>query len=331
MNITFSEVEKWEEPIIKEKLRKHKITFLNQKINERNVNNIKNSEILALFINSKINKEILDKMKNLKFIATMSTGYDHINLEECKKRKINVSNVPSYGENTVAEHTFALLLALSRNIDEAVDRTKENDFSLHGLKGFDLKGKTIGVIGSGKIGSSVVRIANGFDMKILVYDKNKNKELEKKYSAKYVSLDNLLKKSDIITLHLPLLTSTKHLLNMENIKKIKRGAYLINTARGSLIDTKALLYGLENGIIKGAGLDVLEGEEDIKEEGQLLKRDKECDWECLIRNHMIIRRKNVIVTPHSAFYSKEALERILDTTFENIESYLKGRIKNKIC
>lgn len=330
--IAFFEVENWEKDYIKKDLGKHKLFFYKDTLTKKNVNKIKDIDILAVFIYSKINKEILDNLPKLKLLTTMSTGFDHINLEECKKRKITVCNVPYYGENTVAEHTFALILALSRKIIDSVNRAKQGDFTLKGLRGFDLKDKMIGVVGGGHIGMHVARMANGFEMKTLVYDIHKDKKLAKKYKFKYTSFDNLLKNSDIITLHAPLNKYTNHMINSKNINKIKKGALLINTARGSIVETEAIIKALDSGILSGAGLDVLEGECFIKEEKQLLDSNfaKECDLRTQLRNHILLKNKRCIITSHNAFNSKEALQRILDTTIENIKGFLKRKIINNI-
>lgn len=332
MKIGFFEIEKWEVEYIKNKLRNHKLLFFEDELNQKNVSKVKDCDIVCVFIYSLINADLLNKFKNLKAIMTMSTGYDHIDISECNKRKIAVYNVPFYGENTVAEHTFALILALSRKIVDSVNRTKGDDFSLKGLRGFDLKNKTIGIMGAGHIGQHVIRMANGFEMNILVNSMHKDKKLAEKLKFKYTTLENLLSNSDIISLHCPLNDSTKKLINMRNVKLIKNGAYLINTARGGLIDTKALIYALDKKILAGAGLDVLEGECDIKEEKQLLHKRfvEQCNWKTLLQNHMLLKNKNVIVTPHNAFNSKEALFRIIDTTLNNINNFNKNKKENLI-
>ncbi len=332
MKIAFFEVEQWEEPYLKSQLGSANVSFFEEKLLAENADAAKDSEIISAFVDSSIDKVLLSKLPNLKMIATRSTGFDHIDLEECKKRNITVCNVPFYGENTVAEHTFALILDLSRKIYQSIERTKKGDFSLDGLKGFDLKGKTIGIVGMGHIGQHVARIAQGFEMNVLGYDVNQDKKLAKKLEFTYVTLEDLLKNSDIITLHVPYNEHTNHLINSSNIHLIKKGAYLINTARGGVIETSALVEALGKGIIAGAGLDVLEEECYIKEEKELLSKDfpKKCDLKIMMENHVLIRQENVIVTPHNAFNSKEALERILATTVENIGAFVKGKPINLV-
>lgn len=334
MKISFFESNRDNESYLKSGLKKIKgvnVEFFKTPINSLNAIKAKNSDVLVVFVDSCVDKEVLDKMPNLNHIVTMSTGYDHIDINECKRRKISVSNVPHYGENTVAEHTFGLILSISRKIPVAVERTKKDDFSLEGLEGFDLRGKTLGVIGPGSIGQRVIKIAKGFEMEVIAFAKTKDFKLSRELGFKYVDFDNLLRNSDIITIHVPLLPSTRGMINMSNIKKIKKGCFIINAARGEIIDTTALLYGLEKKIISGAALDVLEGEEDIKDEMQMFSEEfnKE-DMKIFMENHRLLKEKNVIVTPHMAFFTREAIHRILDTTIENILSFKKGRIVNRV-
>ncbi len=284
-----------------------------------------NAEIVSVFIYSKLVSSVLRRLPKLRLIATRSTGFDHIDLSACKKRKITVCNVPSYGENTVAEHTFALILALSRNIHKAYVKTIKGDFSLEGLQGFDLKGKTLGVVGAGHIGLHVIKMAKGFGMKVLVFDVKKNVFLSEVLDYQYVPLEALLRSSDIVSLHTPYMASTHHLMNRNTFGMMKRGALLINTARGSLVDTDALVWALDQGIVAGAGLDVLEGEDLVKEERQLLSKDFSKEkLATALRNHILLHRENVVITPHIAFDSREALQRILETTANNISSFLAG-------
>lgn len=306
--------------------------FFDNIIDENNAKKLKDIDIISVFIYSNAHKKILDKFKKLKLIVTRSTGFDHIDLRECKKRNIVVCNVPNYGENTVAEHTFALILNLTRKIHKAWERTRRLDFSAEGLRGTDLRGKTIGIVGVGSIGRHVVRIANGFEMSVIAFDIFKNKKLEKEFNFKYVSFDYLLGNSDIITLHCPCNKHTHHMINKNNIKKIKGGALLINTARGALIQTDALVDALDKKILRGAGLDVLEEECFIKEDTQVMSKNfpKKCDMRIILENHILAKKDNVIVTPHNAFNSVEALQRILDTTIKNINGFLGKKAVNRV-
>ena len=321
MKLAFFELEKWEQEYVKGKLKKHKLLFFDEELSEKHIPKIKDVDGLCIFIYSEINKNVLDNLTKLKFISTMSTGYDHIDLIKCKDKCIRISNVPFYGENTVAEHTIGLMLSLSKKIPLSVERAKNDNFSIKGLEGFDVKGKTLGVIGAGHIGQHVIKIAKAMDMKVIAYTKTKEKKLATKLGFAYVSLDHLLSKSDIITIHCPLNNQTRHMINMSNIMKIKKGSYLINTARGEIVDTKALIYALDNNILKGAALDVLEGEEDLREEREFLRgKFNRDEMKTFLRNHLLLKDKDVIITPHTAFYTREALQRILDTTINNIKS-----------
>jgi D-lactate dehydrogenase len=289
------------------------------------------AEVLSVFVRSQVTRKIIERMPNLRFIAARATGYDQIDLEACNARGIPVSNVPRYGENTVAEHTFGLILSLSRQIHKAYQRTVAGDFSLQGLEGFDLKGKTLGVVGAGSIGLHVIRIAIGFGMHVIAYDVRPNTLIAEVLGFDYHPLEYVLAYADIITLHAPYLPSTHHLINAETFKLFKRGALLINTARGALVDTDALIDALDQGILSGAGLDVLEGEELMEEEERLMRAPEAGEQlRMIIRQHILLRRPDVVITPHMAFFSKEARERILETTIENIRAFYAGQPRNVV-
>ncbi len=322
-NITFFEIKPWEIKYLKSKLKGHSLKFFEGPISNENISKAKDGDIISIFIYSKVNKDVLKKLSKLKLVTTRSTGFDHIDIKECKKRKITVCNVPYYGENTVAEHTFALILSLSRNVHKSYVRTLKDDFSIEGLTGFDLKNKTIGIVGGGHIGLHIAMMARAFGMHVRVYDINKNNFMAEVINFKYIDFNDLLKVSDIISLHVPYNKRTHHMINKKNITKIKKGAILINTARGAVVDTDALFEALENKRLAGAGLDVIEGEELIKEEHELLHKSTNPEkWKTIVRDHKIFKMDNVVFTPHNAFNSKEALIRILDTTIENIRAYL---------
>jgi len=331
MKITFFAVKNWEKLRLKKALPLHQLLFFKEEASPDNIQKAKDAEIISVFIYSQVDAAMIAQMPHLKMIATRSTGFDHIDLKAATKRGIYVCNVPSYGENTVAEHTFALILTLSRNIHKSYVRTLRNDFSIEGLIGFDLKNKTIGVVGTGPIGLHVIKIAKGFGMNVIAFDIQKNEFHAEILGFRYVSLEELFKSSDILSLHVPYNTHTHHLINRDNIHLIKKGALLINTARGGLIDTVVLLDALESGQFAGAGLDVLEGEQLIKEEKQLLHNpDQNQNFGQIIRDHVLMSHENVVFTPHIAFYSQEALQRILDTTTGNILGYLDGHPTNLV-
>jgi len=327
--IAFFEVKDYERAAISKELKAHTIYFSPYPLSPENISDVKDYDILCPFIYSKVTKEVIDSIPSLRYISTQSTGFDHIDVKYCKKKGIIVSNVPAYGENTVAEHTFALMLSISRNIHKSYLRTMAGDFSIEGLKGFDLKGKTLGVIGTGHIGQHVIRIAKGFEMDVVAYDKFPDPLLSKKLNFTYTTFDRLLKSSDIITLHIPYTKENYHLISKANLSKMKKGSLLINTSRGELIDTNALLSSLTKGDLCGAGLDVIEGER-LLEEKQLIHQPTNTAMKDIVQDLKLIRSENVVFTPHIAFFSNEALERILETTISNINSFIKNRPQNII-
>ena len=292
------------------------------------------AEVISVFVTSPVTAEMMARMPRLKLIATRSTGFDHIDLDYAKAHDITLTNVPIYGENTVAEYAFALLFNISRHMNPAIRDTKRGVYQARNFVGFDLKDKTIGIIGMGNIGRHTAKIAHGLDMNILAYDLHEDAEFAEKCSVDYVPLDELLATSDIISMHTPLLPSTRYIINDETIGKMKDGVILINTARGELVDNKALIRGLKSGKIGGAGLDTIEGE-------RYLARDVLCDAlidsetsddtfrhasETLVLQHM----PNVIVTEHCAYDTYEAIARINGTTAQNIIDFWYDKTPNKI-
>ena len=328
--IVFFEVQDWEIEILKSAFPGSRL--VHEKLSEENSVNYSDSEIISCFVYSDLSKSILKNFPKLKHIATRSTGFDHIDTEYCSKRKITVSNVPEYGSNTVAEHTFALILSLTRKIYQSVSQAKRLNFNHKEIRGVDLHGKTLGIIGMGKIGVNVLRIAHGFGMNLIVNTRSRNDELREKYDFKYVDLDELLRSSDVISLHLPLFPETKHIINMDNLSLIKNGCYLINTARGGLVDTRTLIEGLNNNTFAGVALDVLEEEKELTEEAAILTQhfQKDANMETLVMDHYLINHPKVLITPHNAFNSIEALARIENTTIENIKAFLEGKDINLV-
>ncbi len=326
MKIKCYQTRGWEVDYLKERLKEHELSFF-EEVPELKANFKDDSEIISVFVGFDLGKKELEHFPNLKFIATRSTGFDHIDLKACAARKILVSNVPTYGENTVAEFAFTLLLALSRKLYPAVKSVKETgQFTPEGFMGFDLKAKVIGVVGTGHIGVHVVKIAKGFDMHVLAFDPHPRAELVKNYGVEYVSLEELLKQSDVVSLHVPYMPATHHLINKENIKMMKRGSLLINTARGGLVETAALLDALDSGHLAGAAMDVLEEEGYVQDEIVLLHQShpSQQQLKTVLADHELIVRDNVIITPHTAFNTKEAVQRILDTTISNIHAFIQG-------
>jgi D-lactate dehydrogenase len=332
MKLVFLELHAWEADYLRARLQTpHELVVIPRPLEDGDLPALADALVVSPFIYSKLTAERLAHLPRLKLVATRSTGFDHVDLAACRARGITVCNVPSYGENTVAEHTFALILALSRKVHEAFVRVRAGNFSLDGLRGFDLKDKTIGVIGAGHIGLHVIRIARGFGMNVLAFDPRRDRFLAEVLGFAYADLDDVLARADILTLHAPDNSHTHHLINRANIHRLKRGAILINTSRGGLVDTTALLEALDQGILAGAGLDVLEGEEAVLEESALLS--DQTNPELLrraIQNHLILKKPNVVFTPHNAFNSQEALERILETTADNIRAFAAGTPKNVV-
>ncbi len=289
-------------------------------------------EVLSIFIYSKITKEALDKLPSLKLITTLSTGFDHIDLAACRDRGVTVCNVPSYGENTVAEQAMALLLAMTRKIIPAVERTRHGDFRLDDLRGVDLSSKTAGVIGTGRIGKHMIVALKGFNMNIVAYDARPQPELAKELGFTYLELNDLMKQSDVVTVHCPAIPETRHLINEVRLRMMKPDAYLLNTARGMIVDTQALVNVLNEGHLAGVGLDVLEEETFIIDERQLLSKpfNQQNDLRTVLADHVLLNHPRVIITPHNAFNTKEALIRILDTTIKNIRGFEMGQPVNVV-
>lgn len=328
--IVFLETAPWEKPYLQSRFKAGAIYLPDELDQLKDFKKINQANIISIFVNSQVKEAYLKKLPKLKLIATRSTGFDHIDLKACAKHKVAVTNVPSYGENTVAEHAFALLLALSHRITESNARARDGNWSFEGLIGFDLKGRTLGIIGMGRIGSHAARMAKGFNMKVLAYDLYPNTQLAKEIGFKYCSFNELLKNSDVVTLHTLLTPQTHHLLNTKTIKLMKKGAILINTARGGLVETKALVDALLRGHLAGAGVDVLEEEDLMKNPKLFTRRMTNTQMTEALQSHVLLTLPNVIVTPHNAFNTREAINRILDTTITNIRTWQKGKPVNII-
>ena len=333
MTIAFFELEGWEEKIIRERLPREDLFFSPEKIDELHLPERNDFEILSVFVNSRITEKTLAHFPKLKFLTTRSTGFDHVDLAACKKRGIQAAYVPGYGNNTVAEFAFGLILNLTRKLYQSVNQIKEAEsFSLKGLRGIDLKGKTIGIVGTGRIGKETIAIAKGFGMKVLAYDTFPDAAFAKQAGITYAPLEELLKNSDIVSIHAPYTKETRYLINQKNIRLMKRGAYLVNTARGGIVETDALVMALQDGILAGAGMDVLEEEGETKDEMTFLREGNlhEENLKTMLENHILMKMPNVLITPHNAFNTQEALERILTTTLQNIEGYIAKKPVNLI-
>lgn len=306
MKICFYETHEVEKNFLQEKLCGFTLHFSSKPLLPNSDHVCRDAEIISISIESQVTKKLLDEFPQVKYILTRSTGYDNIDVVAARKKRIKVSNIPNYATESVAEFTLALILALSRKIIQSSERTEKSDFSRTSLTGFDLKEKTIGIVGYGNIGKRVASLAHAFGMSVMVYDVSFTKHDFSQPIIYAETLSDLLKNSDIITLHVPYSTSTHHLINQENIRDIKQGSLLINTARGGIIDTKALLYALDQGILQGAGIDVLEPEANL---------------DITQANRKLIHYKNVIITPHNAFNSQDAIIRMLQGTVKAIYAY----------
>ncbi|HEY0283713.1 MAG TPA: hydroxyacid dehydrogenase [Rhizomicrobium sp.] len=330
MKIVVFEAEDQERGAFDRLLPAHEVVFVTDPLKASNVEEYADADVVSTFIYSDLSLNIIEQLPRLKLIATRSTGYEHINIEECKRREIAVSNVPTYGANTVAEHIFALLLAISHRLPEAIERAQRGHFSPLGLQGFDLAGKVLGVIGTGSIGRHVIKIAKGFDMEVAAYDVRPDTKLAETLGFHYMSLDELLARADIISLHVPSSPENHHILNTKTFASMKTGVVIINTSRGGLISTSGLIQALTSGKVAAAGLDVLPAEPMIREEAELIRSifNKEHDLRNLVATHVLLRMRNVIITPHSAFNTREAVGRIVETTADNIAAFLDGHPKN---
>lgn len=290
------------------------------------------ANVISVFTFSRVGANVLKQFPNLKLIALRSVGFNHIDIDYCKANGIAVLNSLGYGNVTVAEFAFGLILDVMRKVTRSFVNLREEHPHADNYMGFELNGATIGIIGTGAIGAESVRIAHGFGMKILAYDIFPKQELVEKYGINYVKLDELLKNSDVISLHAPLTKDNFHMLNEEKFNLMKKNAVVINTARGELIDSRALYDALSSGRIFGAGLDVLEAE------NMLIQPDLILDFDYLqddiirqtLLNERLLKLHNVVVTPHIAYNSKEANERILNITMNNINSFFDGKILNSV-
>lgn len=293
------------------------------------------AEVVSVFVgHNHLTGELMDAMPNLRLIATRSTGFDHVDMQAADERDIAVVTVPNYGENTVAEHAFALLLALARHLPQTLETTKDGVYAPAKLSGFDLKGKKLGIVGMGRIGQHSARIGVGFGMDVIGFDLFERPEVAEEIGFRYVPLDELIKTADILTLHAPATPENIHLINRESIAQMKPGVVIVNTARGELIDTHALIAALESGQVAAAGLDTVEGEQYLSEQIEVnTVLDTRTTKEALVNlaeTETLLRMPNVIVTPHSAYNTVEAVGRINAITTENIIRFWYGETPNRV-
>jgi D-lactate dehydrogenase len=295
---------------------------------------VPDATIISPFVTSQITADIIAAMPSLKLIACRSTGYDNVDIQAAKKRGISVCNVPSYGENTVAEYAFGLILALARKIPQAIEQLKAGNTSHTDLQGIDLMGKTLGILGAGRIGCHMAQIGRGFGMNVVAFDKFTNPKLAEQYGFIYLPQDEVLAQADILSLHVPNIPETKHLINSQTLALMKSTSVIINTARGEIVDARALIEALSEHRLAGAALDVFEGENVASLDDELDQlRASEVDRLILQRSleiSVLQKLPNVILTNHNAFNTTEAVQRINQTTVENIAAFLAGKPQNEV-
>ena len=296
------------------------IRYYKGHLNPNNVVLTQDTDVVCIFVNDTADAAVIDAMvdNGVKLLALRCAGFNNVDLEAAKG-KLPVVRVPAYSPYAVAEYSLALMLSLNRKIHRAYWRTRDGNFSLNGLMGFDMHGKTVGIIGTGKIAKILIRILKGLGMHILAYDVYPDYKFAEEEGITYTTLDELYKSSDIISLHCPLTEQTRYIINDDSIAKMKDGVMIINTGRGQLIHTNALIEGLKEKKIAAAGLDVYEEEGDYFYED---KSDKIIDDDVLAR---LLSFNNVIVTSHQAFFTKEAMHNIAETTLQNIEDFRQNR------
>ena len=285
------------------------------RLNDETASTSKGATVVCPFVNDQLDQVCIEKLaeNGVRLIALRCAGYNNVDLATAKATGLSVTRVPAYSPHAVAEHAVGLLLTLNRRIHRAYNRVREHNFALAGLVGFDLNGKTVGIIGTGKIGKIAAQIFRGFDMRVLAHDPYPAPEWAKQYGIEYADMDTLLAQSDVISLHVPLLRDNVHLINAETIRRMKPGAFLINTSRGKLIDTKASIDALKEGHLGGLALDVYEEEEGIffEDHSESVLQDDELS--------RLLTFPNVLITSHQAFLTKEALGEIARVTVENIQ------------
>lgn len=320
MKTTIYSTHKFDKPsIVNANNGKHQLNFLEFRLTKETALLAEGSKAIALFSSDDASSEVLDILHELgiKFIALRSAGFNHVDLKKASELGIKVARVPAYSPYAIAEHTMALILALNRKLIKAHNRVREQNFSLNGLTGFDLNGKTVGVIGTGKIGSVLVKILHGFGCKILAQDVIEDEDLINSFNVSYTDCETICRQSDIISLHVPLTPSTKHLIDSNHISLMKQDVMLINTSRGGLVDTKAVIEGLKSKKIGYFGIDVYE-----EEEG-LFFEDRSDD---ILQDDVIARLmtfNNVLITSHQAFLTETALTNIAETTIYNLDCFEK--------
>ena len=318
MNVAIYSTHKFEKDFLeKANNGKHNFKYITSLLSSETAHLAEGCEAVLIFVSDDASAPVLQLLNKLgvQFLALRSAGFNHVDIAEAKKLNIKVARVAEYSPYSVAEHSVALMLALNRKLIRAHNRVMEQNFSLDGLVGFDMNGKTVGIVGTGKIGSVAAKILHGFGCKILAYDQFESEELKQKYNVTYTDYQMLYKQSDIITLHVPLTDKTKYIINKDSIKMMKTDVMLINTSRGKLVNTKDVINALKSGQIGSLGIDVYEEEEGLFFEDHS---------ETILQDDIIARLmsfRNVLITSHQAFLTDTALRNIADTTVNNLDCF----------
>jgi D-lactate dehydrogenase len=336
MNTAFFDLAEWEVPIIKQRCKELGLNLVKASTEPFDISHcseIKNVEVLSVFL-SKVDQSMIQELPNVKLISTRATGFDQIDTEFAKKRGITVIYLPSYAESTVAEYTMAFILMLSRRLSVTLSQCIQGNFDQKTTQGNDIKGKTLGIIGTGKIGCALIKMASGFGMNIICHDMFPKADIVEECKVQYVLLEELFRNSDIISIHTPYTKETHHLINMNTLKLLKKGVLLVNTARGSIVDISTIRQGLKNNIFGGVALDTFEGE-NIWIHRENLLNDTEMPsaeiFKQAIEAQSLLSYENVILTPHNAFNSYEARQRMIETTLSDIVTFCqKGNCADRI-
>lgn len=320
------------------KFANYDIKFFDYSLNEQTFSELSEEDkeqafVISVFVNSSVTKNIINGFKNLRVIAVRSTGYDNINKRACVQKNIAVLNVQNYGETSVAEFTMGLIISLVRKIPQVVISVRQNNYMKKDFVGRDLEKLTLGVVGTGAIGASVCKLANAFGMKILAYDISPKTELTQKYGVQYTNLGEMLRNSDIITLHLPYTGDNYHMFSQHEFSQMKDGAYFVNVSRGELVDTVHLKEALENGKLSSAALDVVACQTRCDECDNLSNALEVSSLQCMIDSDIVkelMIKENVIITPHIAYESQDAIDYILKVTFDGIQDFINGGNANRV-
>jgi D-lactate dehydrogenase len=345
MKIVFVETEDDEQAFFAESLPGHEVEFVDT------IEDVpRDAEVVSVFVNSRVDRLFLRKHAKLRMVASRSSAIDHLDTDAAAKAGVVLTHVPEYGAATVAEHTFALILGVTRRLRQCLEARNRGRGSTERLRGHELRGKTLGVVGTGRVGRMVIRIAKAFGMECLAVDRSPEESLAADLGFRYVTLDTLLRQSDLITLHVPLTPRTRHLLNAKRLARCKPGVILVNTARGALIDIDALLQGLNSGQIGGMGLDVLEDEAAFRADASRIigaqivqkihaistpggdagrRTERLRELQGIMRNRQLLAHENVFFTPHVGFNSVEAIERINRGTVQNIRDFIAGTLREE--